>query len=97
MSGVIGDGADEDEGSMDSMDAVGADAADLPKGNPRAGIFGWNRRTTTDDVRDGLSNTVLTLGIEQGYHSWADGRHGVRAVTTEPYLRDSGPYPPPLK
>lgn len=66
---------------------VGADGAALPKTHPRAGIFGWDRRTTEEDVRDGLSNTFLVLGREEHLHSWADGQHSIRALTAEPYVR----------
>lgn len=66
---------------------VGTDAAGLPKTHPRAGIFGWDRRTTEEDVRDGLSNTFLVLGREDQLHSWANGQHSIRALTAEPYLR----------
>lgn len=65
---------------------VGPDAPRLAKSHPRAGIWGYERRTTVDDVRDGLSNTFLVLGREQQLHSWGDGVHSMRGVTAEPYF-----------
>lgn len=65
---------------------VGADAALLPKSNPRAGIFGVNRRTTRDDIRDGTSNTLMVLGVDQAPDSWASGAGAVRGLSAEPYL-----------
>jgi len=65
---------------------VGADAPRLEKSHPRAGIWGYERRTTVDDVKDGLSNTLLLLGREQQLHSWADGAHSVRGLSAEPYV-----------
>ncbi len=66
---------------------VGRDAADLPSGHPRAGMFGTKRTTTVQDVRDGLANVVMVLGVESQLGSWADpGRATVRPLTSPPYL-----------
>ncbi len=65
---------------------VGAQAADLPKSDPRAGIFGWNRSTRVEDVRDGLSNTLLAAGVSQRPAAWADGKNSIRGLTSEPYV-----------
>lgn len=65
---------------------VGDDAAELPVQHPRAGIFGWNRSTRVEDVKDGLSNTLLATGVNGKVGSWADGSASVRALTMEPYI-----------
>src|SRR5262249_24265665 len=39
----------------------GADAATLPRDDPRAGIFGYDRKLKVEQVKDGLSNTLLLL------------------------------------
>lgn len=66
---------------------VGADAATLPKEHPRAGIFGENRRTRADDVRDGLANTLLIAGVSLRPAPWAAGGTAtLRSLTTEPYI-----------
>ncbi|WP_339744520.1 hypothetical protein [uncultured Rubinisphaera sp.] len=68
------------------ISGVGVDAAELPKDHPRAGIFGWNRVTRTEDVKDGLSNTWLANGITERFSSWANASQSIRAVTAEPYI-----------
>lgn len=68
------------------MSGVGADAARLPKSDPRAGIFGEDRRTTIDDIRDGLSSTIMVVGVEHRPAAWASGYEGLRSLTAEPYL-----------
>lgn len=68
------------------MSGIGADAARLPKSDPRAGIFGEDRRTTNDDIRDGLSSTIMVVGIEHRPAAWASGSEGLRSLTAEPYL-----------
>ena len=65
---------------------VGADAAELPKSHPRAGAFGYNRRTTRDDIKDGTSNTLLVVGAQDHPPAWASGTGSVRGLTAEPYL-----------
>lgn len=66
---------------------VGDDAASLSAGDPRAGIFGDNRRTRLSEIRDGTSNTWLTLGVQMHLGSWAaGGRSTVRPLTREPYV-----------
>jgi hypothetical protein len=52
---------------------VGPDAPTLPAGDPRAGIFGYDRRTAFADVKDGLSNTLLILESARDNGAWARG------------------------
>jgi hypothetical protein len=66
---------------------VGADAAELPVDHPRAGIFGNNRSTRMEDIRDGASNTLMVVGVTGDFGSWAAaGKPTVRAFTREPYI-----------
>lgn len=65
---------------------VGSDAAELPKSHPRAGVFGFDRRTTREDIRDGTSNTLLVMGVQAHPPAWASGTGSVRGLTAEPYL-----------
>jgi hypothetical protein len=65
---------------------VGTDAPTLPIGHPRAGIFGQDRKTRREDIRDGVSNTMLLAGAEEHLGSWADGATSYRAFTREPYI-----------
>ena len=69
------------------MAGVGPDAARLPKHHPRAGIFGDDRVTTVEDIREGQADTLMILGVESHLASWAaHGRGAVRPLTAEPYV-----------
>lgn len=52
---------------------IGPDAAELPKGDRRAGVFGYDRQIAINEVTNGL-NATLTV-IESGYANgpWAAG------------------------
>jgi hypothetical protein len=66
---------------------VGPDAAKLPKADPRAGIFGEGRSTQLQDIKDGLAQTIIIMGVENRLGSWArPGDASVRALTQVPYL-----------
>lgn len=66
---------------------VGADAATLPAGDPRAGVFGYNRSTRPQDIADGAANTIAVLGVSKEAGPWAaGGRPTVRALTQRPYV-----------
>jgi hypothetical protein len=66
---------------------VGPDAALLPMQHPRAGIFGIGRVTRVEDVRDGLGQTLLLVGLERGFPPWAaGGSRTIRGFTAEPYI-----------
>lgn len=66
---------------------VGADAADLPATDPRAGAFGFRRQLRTADVRDGSSQTIAILGVSRDLGPWAAGGRGsVRPLTRAPYV-----------
>lgn len=65
---------------------VGSDAPTLATDHPRAGIFGQDRKTKLQDIRDGASNTMLVAGVEQHPGSWAEGASSYRAFTREPYI-----------
>jgi hypothetical protein len=55
---------------------VGADAATLPAGDPRAGVFGYDRRTAVADITDGPANTIALLEITSNPGRWAAGGPG---------------------
>jgi len=66
---------------------VGEDAASLPVDHERAGVFGNDRKTRLEDIRDGASNTFLVLGVTGEIGSWAAGGSAtVRPLTREPYV-----------
>lgn len=66
---------------------VGADSARLDNRHPRAGVFGEDRRTRLEDIRDGASNTLLVLGVRDHLGSWAaGGQPTIRGLSREPYV-----------
>lgn len=66
---------------------VGPDAARLPAGDPRAGVFGFSRSTRLDQIPDGAANTLALLGASSKLGPWAAGGSAtVRALTTRPYV-----------
>ncbi|MBI3860404.1 MAG: DUF1559 domain-containing protein [Planctomycetia bacterium] len=66
---------------------VGANAARLDRRSARAGVFGYDRRTRLEDIRDGASNTLLVLGVRDQLGSWgAGGPATVRGLAREPYV-----------
>lgn len=65
---------------------VGGDAGTLPKKHPRAGAFGYSRKTTRDDLVDGLSVTALLAGVTSPLASWAASSASIRPLTQEPYV-----------
>ncbi len=52
---------------------VGIDAPLLPKRDPRAGVFGYDRQTTLADIKDGAANTLLIAETLQVSGSWFQG------------------------
>lgn len=60
---------------------VGPDAPTLPTGHPRAGVFGYDRATRLDQIKDGASETLLLLETARDARSWtAGGPSSVRGV-----------------
>src|SRR5205085_2369316 len=51
---------------------VGADAAELPLADRRAGFFGYDRKVNMTDIKDGLSCTVAAIEAADGGH-WTAG------------------------
>ncbi len=65
---------------------VGADAAELAISDRRAGVFGANRKTTPDDIKDGTAHTMLVVGLQNRLSAWADGASSYRGLVNEPYI-----------
>ena len=67
---------------------VGAQAPFLENAtDPGAGVFGYDRVTTLDDIKDGTENTMMVLSVNEGIGPWAQGGRGtIRALTKKPYF-----------
>ena len=66
---------------------VGADAARLTLDDPRAGVFGDDRRTKIADFKGGLSHTMLIAGVQEQLGSWSSGGTAtVRGFSQQPYV-----------
>jgi hypothetical protein len=66
---------------------IGPEAADLPRDDPRAGIFGYRESRRLTNVPDGASNTIATAGVAAGLGPWAaGGKATVRGFTQQPYI-----------
>jgi prepilin-type processing-associated H-X9-DG protein len=68
---------------------LGTDAPVLPKDDPRAGVFGYDRRTTIAEIKDGLATTMLIAETGRVTGSWlAGGPATVRGLNPDekPYL-----------
>jgi Protein of unknown function (DUF1559) len=63
---------------------VGPDAATRPAGAPGNGVFGYDRATKKDDIKDGLENTALFFETAHELGPWARGGPGtVRALISD--------------
>jgi hypothetical protein len=52
---------------------VGRDAPLLPKSDPRAGVFGHDRKTSLADIKDGAANTMVLAETARVSGSWLQG------------------------
>lgn len=69
------------------MAGVGADAGRLDAGDPRAGVFGYQRCVSREMIRDGLSNTLALVGVVDHTGPWASGGGAtVRPFAQQPYI-----------
>lgn len=74
---------------------VGADAAALPAGDPRAGFFGYERKLTSKDIRGNEDNLLMAAETARAEGAWtAAGRPTVRGLERggPPYLGDGGQF-----
>jgi hypothetical protein len=68
---------------------LGEDAAQLLKEDRRAGLFGYDRRTKLEDIKDGTSHTMILAETALDNGCWAaGGPPTVRGLDTtrQPYL-----------
>jgi hypothetical protein len=77
------------------MAGLGKDAALVPSSDPKAGIFGYNRKTKFADVTDGHSTTIMVIETNFENGPWgAGGFSTVRGIDLEgsAYLGTAGQF-----
>jgi prepilin-type processing-associated H-X9-DG protein len=67
---------------------LGRDSASLPKSDPRAGFFGYDRQTLIGDIRDGLATTMAVAETTERGTWTAGGTHTLRGLdqARRPYI-----------
>ncbi|HSG71490.1 MAG TPA: DUF1559 domain-containing protein, partial [Planctomycetaceae bacterium] len=66
---------------------LGEDAAELPLKDKKAGMFGYDRKTSFRDITDGTSNTMMVSEATKKLGSWAAGGDAtLRGLTKAPYV-----------
>ena len=69
------------------VSGIGANAGELKADDPRAGVFGYGRKTRSQDIADGAANTIAVLGVTGQLGPWASGgTPTVRPLTQRPYV-----------
>jgi prepilin-type processing-associated H-X9-DG protein len=73
---------------------VGRDAAELPLSDRRAGFFGYDRKLSQSDIKDGLATTLMLVEASDGGPWSAGGPATVRGLSADgPYLGEGGQFP----
>jgi hypothetical protein len=55
------------------MAGIGKDAAVLPMNDPKAGVFGYDRKTKLADVTDGVATTIMVIETNFENGPWGAG------------------------
>jgi len=73
---------------------LGEHAAELPVSDPRAGLFGYDRRVSRGDIKDGLATTMAVAEVIDGGPWTAGGRATIRGLLPgdQPYLGERGQF-----
>ena len=74
---------------------VGRDAAELPKNDSRAGIFGYERRTAIAEIADGTGSTIMDIETDWEPGPWlAGGAPTARGLDpdNQPYVGRERPF-----
>jgi hypothetical protein len=70
-----------------AMAGVGVKAPTLPVNDPKAGVFGYDRKTRFRDIKDGTSNTIGVTEASKDFGNWAQGgKSTIRSLTKKPYV-----------
>ena len=70
-------------GVEDSRDVV---AGDLPRSDPRAGTFGYDRVAGPNEITDGLAQTIMVIGTGELVAPWAQGGGATIRGARQPYF-----------
>lgn len=63
-------------------------AAELPRSDKRAGIFGYDKIASQEEITDGLSNTVMIVSAGKIVGPWASGGGATVRGARAPYFDD---------
>jgi hypothetical protein len=63
-------------------------AAELPRSDPRAGIFGYSQLARPEEITDGASNTILIISAGKIVGPWASGGGATVRGARAPYFDD---------
>jgi prepilin-type processing-associated H-X9-DG protein len=88
-SGAAYDARDNELTSYVGIAGLGPDAAELPPGDRRAGVFGFDRTTRLDAITDGAATTMATAETTESNGPWkAGGLSTVRGLDPmrQPYI-----------
>lgn len=61
-------------------------AAELPRSDPRAGIFGYDEIAKLSDVTDGAAQTIMMIGTGKSAAPWVQGGGGTIRGARQPYF-----------
>ncbi|MCY2968307.1 MAG: DUF1559 domain-containing protein [Planctomycetota bacterium] len=61
-------------------------AAELPRTDPRAGIFGYDQVVKLADIKDGTSQTIMLIGTGKSSAPWIQGGGGTVRGARAPYF-----------
>jgi prepilin-type N-terminal cleavage/methylation domain-containing protein/prepilin-type processing-associated H-X9-DG protein len=74
-------------GDYVGMAGVGENAAELEANDPKAGIFGYDRKVRFRDITDGTTNTIMVTDSSKPNASYlAGGKATIRGFSKSPYL-----------
>ncbi|HKI18341.1 MAG TPA: DUF1559 domain-containing protein [Isosphaeraceae bacterium] len=88
-SGHSTDSAGQGLSDYVAVAGLGVDAPVLPAGDPRAGIFGYERTTTVEQIKDGSASTMAVIETSDGNGPWkAGGAATIRGLDPgrQPYI-----------
>ena len=63
-------------------------AAELPRTDPRAGIFGYDQIAQPAEITDGMSNTILIISAGKIVGPWISGGGATVRGARAPYFED---------